>query len=67
MLFAHVLCAYAAFYLALGLNPLLLLVVAIVGLWFLEMSFCLSLETAENVHVSIHVVAVIGLHGYLMS
>lgn len=66
MFFAHVLCAYAAFYLALGLNPLLLLVVIIVGLWFFEMGFSLSLETAENVHAAIHVVAVLGLHSYLI-
>jgi hypothetical protein len=59
MIFAHILFFYAIYNLAILLSPFFLFGVLIAVIWITE---CL---TDIDLHVFLHIFAVIGMHGYL--
>jgi len=64
MVWAHILCLYATFNLAVMLNPFLILVLIVVAIWVME-SYTGDAEKATDLHAALHLVSVAGLHGYL--
>jgi hypothetical protein len=65
MFFARVLFCYGSFQLAYTMNPFFVFSLALAVLWVAECRLVECEETATKVHAVLHVVACVGMHGYL--
>jgi len=61
IVFAHLLCLYALF--SLAKSPLLCMVIVIMVIWLIEKRSSELLAT--NLHASIHLIAICGIHYHL--
>jgi hypothetical protein len=65
-IFAHILAIYANINLLISLNLFFLSSLLVIIIWRLEQQ-TKNKEKAINLHVLIHITAVMGMHGYLLT
>lgn len=64
--FAHTLASYSIYNLYIIMNPFIICSLFIVFLWIIECKTT-NKKLAENLHCLIHITAIIGMHGYLLT